>query len=83
MATFDLCEIIEWTGAPNAPTDDDLGTLIADIGPERVTMGSDYPWYDLAHTVERVMSVPGLSEEQREGILGANAARLLDLPTGA
>ena len=79
-ATFDLCEIIEWTGAPNAPTDDDLGTLIEDIGPDRVVMGSDYPWYDLGHTVERVMSVPGLSDEERRGILGANAARILGLP---
>jgi len=79
-ATFDLCEIIEWTGAANAPTDEDLGQLIADIGPERVMMGSDYPWYDLGHTVERVRSIPGLSEEQRRGILGENAVRLLGLP---
>jgi len=79
-ATFDLCEIVEWTGAANAPTDEDLGALIAAIGPERVTMGSDYPWYDLGHTVERVMSIPGLSDEQRRGILGANAVRLFGLP---
>jgi len=81
-ATFDLCEIVEWTGAANAPTDDQLGQLIAAIGPDRVMMGSDYPWYDLNHTVERVQSVPGLSDEQREGILGANAVRLLGLPPG-
>jgi len=81
-ATFDLCEIIEWTGAANAPTDDELGRLIAAIGPERVMMGSDYPWYDLSHTVERVQSIPGLSDEQREGILGTNAGRLLELPPG-
>jgi len=79
-ATFDLCEIIEWTGAANAPTDEDLGRLIADIGPDRVMMGSDYPWYNLGHTVERVGSIPGLSDEQRQGILGENAVRLLGLP---
>ena len=79
-ATFDLCEIIEWTGAANAPTDEDLGKLVTDIGPERVMLGSDYPWYDLGHTVERVHSIPGLSDEQRLGILGENAVRLLGLP---
>ena len=44
-AYFDSSELIEWTGAPNAPTDEQLAQLIRDIGPGRVMMGSDYPWY--------------------------------------
>jgi predicted TIM-barrel fold metal-dependent hydrolase len=78
---FDCCEIIEWTGAPNAPTVEDLARLIQDIGPHRVMLGTDFPWYDLDRTVERVMALPLLAREEKEAILGANAARLLRLDT--
>ena len=78
-AYFDCCEVIEWTGGTNAPSDQQLGQLIKDIGPDRVMMGSDFPWYDLDHTVERVMELPALSQEEKEGMLGANAIRILGL----
>jgi len=77
--TFDLCEIIEWTGAPSAPTDEDLARLIADIGPDRVMLGTDFPWYDLDHTAQRVLDLPLLSKEAKERILGANAVGILGL----
>lgn len=77
---FDLCEIIEWAGAPNAPTAEELATLIRDIGPERVVLGSDYPWYEPAHTAELVLSLPVLSSSEKNAILGENAARILRLP---
>ena len=77
---FDLCEIIEWTGAPKAPTVEELARLIREIGPERVMFGTDFPWYDLDRTVELVMGLPLLSAAEKEQILGANAAGLLDLP---
>ena len=60
-AYFDCCEIIEWTGGSNAPTDQQLAQLIKEIGPDRVMMGTDFPWYDLDHTVERIMELPVLS----------------------
>ncbi|MGI9304870.1 MAG: amidohydrolase family protein [Gammaproteobacteria bacterium] len=78
-AYFDCCEIIEWTDATNGPTEQQLVRLIKDIGPERVMMGSDYPWYDLDQTVERVMELPLLAAEEKEGIIGANAVRILGL----
>ena len=78
-AYFDCCEIIEWNGGTNAPSDQQFGQLIKNIGPERVMMGSDFPWYDLDHSVERVMELPVLSGEEKEGILGANAVRILGL----
>ena len=78
-AFFDCCEIIEWTGGTNAPSEVQLAKLIKDIGPHRVMMGSDFPWYDLDHTVERVMGLPLLSTEEKEGILGANALNILNL----
>ena len=77
---FDLCEIVEWTGAPNAPTEEDLARLIKQVGPERVMLGTDFPWYDLDRTVELVMKLPVLSTGEKEQILGANAVGLLDLP---
>jgi predicted TIM-barrel fold metal-dependent hydrolase len=77
---FDLCEIIEWTGAPNAPTVPELARLVADVGPDRVMLGTDFPWYDLERTTDLVMRLPGLSVEERESILGRNAARALRLP---
>jgi predicted TIM-barrel fold metal-dependent hydrolase len=80
QVSFDLCEIVEWVGAPNAPDRDELGRLIRGVGPDRVMLGTDFPWYDLDRTVELVMDVPGLGVEEREAILGANAARILHLP---
>jgi predicted TIM-barrel fold metal-dependent hydrolase len=77
---FDLCEIIAWTGAPNAPTDENLARMIQEVGPERVLFGTDFPWYDLDVTAERVMDLPLLSREEKEAILGANAVRILGLP---
>lgn len=78
-AFFDCCEIIEWTGGSNAPTQMQLARLVKDIGPERVMMGSDFPWYDLDRTVDKIMDLPLLSNEEKEGILGSNAIRILDL----
>ena len=78
---FDLSEIIAWTGAPKAPSKDELARMIVDIGAERVMLGTDFPWYDLDRTAEQVLDLPRLAEEQKAGILGANAARLLRIPT--
>jgi len=80
QVTFDLSEIVEWTGAPNAPTREDLARLIRDVGPARVMLGTDFPWYDLGRTVDLVMDLPLLATEEKEAILGMNAARILRLP---
>jgi hypothetical protein len=77
--SFDLCEIIAWTGAPGAPSADELGRLIRQVGAERVLLGTDFPWYELDRTVDQVMSLPHLSDEERLGILGENAIRRMGL----
>jgi predicted TIM-barrel fold metal-dependent hydrolase len=77
--SFDLCEIIAWTGAPNAPSADELGRLIRGIGAERVLFGTDFPWYELDRTVDQLMALPHLSDEERRGILGENAIRRMGL----
>ncbi|HMJ97606.1 MAG TPA: amidohydrolase family protein [Thermoleophilaceae bacterium] len=76
---FDLSEIIEWTGAPHAPTVIELSALIRSIGPERVLMGSDFPWYDLERTAALVDGLPGLSRSDKDAIMGLNAAELFGL----
>jgi predicted TIM-barrel fold metal-dependent hydrolase len=51
--------------------------LIRAIGVERVMMGSDFPWYDIDHTVARIFELPGLGETEACLIVGENAASLL------
>jgi predicted TIM-barrel fold metal-dependent hydrolase len=78
--SFDLCEIVAWLGAPAAPSADELGRMIVEIGPERVFFGTDFPWYRVERTIEQVLDLPHLSLEERQGILGTNAVRRMNLP---
>jgi predicted TIM-barrel fold metal-dependent hydrolase len=80
--SFDLCEIIAWTGSPGAPTADELGRLIRGVGAERVLFGTDFPWYELDRTIDQLMALPRLSDEERRGILGENAVRRMGLEVG-
>jgi predicted TIM-barrel fold metal-dependent hydrolase len=77
---FDCCEIIEWLGASRAPTPRQFVDLIRGIGMGRVMMGSDFPWYDMARTVDLVGGLPDLSDAERAALKGDNAARFFDLP---
>ena len=79
QVTFDLSEIIEWTGAPGAPSASELSALICLIGADRVMLGSDFPWYDPNRTADRVASLPGLGSGERAAILGETAARVFRL----
>jgi predicted TIM-barrel fold metal-dependent hydrolase len=76
---FDLSEIIEWTGAPHAPTASELSALIRQIGADRVMLGSDFPWYDPLRTADRVAGLPRLSNAERAAILGGTAMRVFGL----
>ncbi|MGH8993838.1 MAG: amidohydrolase family protein [Acidimicrobiia bacterium] len=57
-----------------------LGFLIQQMGAGRVVVGTDYP-YDMGYDdpVGLVEKLPGLTEEDRDAILGGTAARLLGL----
>ena len=76
---FDLSEIIEWTGAPHAPTASELSALIRQIGADRVMLGSDFPWYDPLRTADRVAGLPRLSNAERAAVLGGTAMRVFGL----
>jgi predicted TIM-barrel fold metal-dependent hydrolase len=43
-------------------------------------LGSDYPWYEPAHTADLVQALPVLSQAEKNAVLGENAARILPLP---
>ncbi len=57
-----------------------LSYLIELVGVEQVLMGSDYP-FDMGYErpAEMVEQVPGLSEADRQAILGGNAQRVLGI----
>ena len=78
-AKFDCSEILFWTGADGGPTPDRLARLIQEVGTERVLLGSDFPWYSLDAALEKLDSLPQLSDDEKEAIAGLNAARLLGL----
>jgi hypothetical protein len=75
---FDCCEIVHWLGAPRAPSPVELVALVRAIGVDRVMLGSDFPWYGVASTVDEVAALPGLTAGERAAIIGENAARFLD-----
>jgi predicted TIM-barrel fold metal-dependent hydrolase len=76
---FDVCEIIERTGSERGPTAREMAHLIGEIGPDRVLFGSDWPWYEPAHSLAVLRSLPGLSASDVAAIAGGNAARVLGL----
>lgn len=56
-----------------------LAYLVEQVGADHVVMGTDYPFPMGDPTpVDTVNSIPGMSDEQRQLILGGNVARLLD-----
>ena len=67
-------------------TEHQLRYLIETWGPDRIVMGTDYP-YDMAEPdpVGHVESVKGLSEDDKALVMGLNAAQLLgiDVPVKA
>ena len=58
-----------------------LAALIAQVGVDRVLLGSDFPFdMGVEDPVERLEAVPGLTEDERAAIRGGTAAELLSHP---
>jgi predicted TIM-barrel fold metal-dependent hydrolase len=54
-----------------------LGTLLAELGPERLLFGTDWPFYHLGATLAKVLLVTRERPDARDAILRGNALRLL------
>jgi aminocarboxymuconate-semialdehyde decarboxylase len=56
-----------------------IAFLVDLVGPDHVVLGTDYPFpMGDSRPAETVNSVPGLSDEERNLILGGNVARMLE-----
>jgi aminocarboxymuconate-semialdehyde decarboxylase len=61
-------------------TTDILEHLISQVGADRIVIGTDFPFsMGNEHSVDHVLSVPGLTDEQYAAILGETAAGLLGI----
>jgi aminocarboxymuconate-semialdehyde decarboxylase len=60
-------------------TPEALRHLIAETGPDRIMIGTDYPYPWTNSEVDLVLSTPGLTDADRIAILGGTAARLLGI----
>ena len=49
------------------------------MGADHVMMGTDYPFPWVERPVDHVLETPGLTDANREAILGATARALLNL----
>lgn len=60
-------------------TPEALRHLAAQVGADRIVLGTDfpYPWED--KSVEHVLATPGFTDEERIAILGETAAKLLNI----
>jgi aminocarboxymuconate-semialdehyde decarboxylase len=58
-------------------TPEALRHLVAVCGAGQIVLGTDYPYPWTSTAVEHAFETPGLSDADREAILGRNAAKLL------
>jgi aminocarboxymuconate-semialdehyde decarboxylase len=62
-------------------TPEGLRHLIAETGPDKVVIGTDYPFPWNRVPVDHILSTPGLSDDDKIAILGGTAAKLLGIET--
>jgi aminocarboxymuconate-semialdehyde decarboxylase len=58
-------------------TPEALRHLAAEVGPDRIVMGTDYPYPWVDAPVDHVLASAGLGDRDREAILGGTARTLL------
>ena len=61
-------------------TPEALRHLVAQVGSAQIVVGTDYPFPWVDDPIGHVLNTPGLTDAQREAILGGTATRLLGLP---
>jgi len=60
-------------------TPEALRHLIAETGPDKIMIGTDYPYPWTSTEVDLILNTPGLTDDDRIAILGGTATRLLGL----
>jgi len=60
-------------------TGEALRHLAAEVGPDRIVMGTDYPYPWTSTSVDHILGTPGLSDAERVAMLGGTAATLLGI----
>ena len=60
-------------------TPEALRHLVAEVGADHIVMGTDYPYPWVSAPVDHVLGTPGLTDADREAILGRTARTLLNL----
>lgn len=60
-------------------TPEALRHLIAETGPDKIMIGTDYPFPWTSTEVDLVLNTPGLTDDQRIAILGGTAAKLMGI----
>ncbi|HEY40476.1 MAG TPA: amidohydrolase [Dehalococcoidia bacterium] len=75
---FDCSAIISNTRPDADVTEERLTAIIKEIGVERVMFGSDFPWYDPADSLERLLRLD-FGEEEKRLLLAENAIRIYRL----
>ncbi len=75
---LDTSECVSDAMGGNGLSDDHIVELIRAIGPDHVLFGSDFPVYDPAIVIDKIVGYPFTDEEKRL-ILGENCVRLFKL----
>ncbi len=60
-------------------TEDAFTGLVKAFGADRVLFGTDSPWTHSQREIRKILSLPGLTEEEKTRILGENACALLGI----
>jgi aminocarboxymuconate-semialdehyde decarboxylase len=58
-------------------TPEGLRHLVTEAGPSQIILGTDFPFGWTSQAVDHILGTPGLSDADREAILGGTAAKLL------
>ncbi len=56
-----------------------LRHLVAEVGASQICIGTDHPVGWENNPVDHILNTPGLNDDEREAILGGNAAKLLGI----